>query len=499
MDLIANLQLGFGAVTTVDALVYCLVGALLGTLIGVLPGIGPSATISLLLPFTFGIEPLSALIMLASIYYGSQYGGSTTAILLNMPGEASSVITALDGYRMARLGKAGKALATAAIGSFIAGTFATLVIAAVATPLAEMALQFGAVDYFSLVVLGVVTCVVVASGSMLKAFAMVALGLLLGTVGVDANTGTERLMFGLYGLADGISFVAAAMGLFGLTEIIANLSTPSGSKRSTHKVGTLLLSREEARQVAGPIARGTLIGTVLGILPGSGALLASFMAYSVEKRVAREPGRFGQGAIEGVAAPEAANNAAAQTSFIPMLTLGIPSNAIMAMMIGALMIQGVQPGPSMLQKQPELFWGLIVSMWIGNALLLVLNLPLVGIWARIISVPYNLLYPAILVLCCVGVFAINNNEFDILIMCGFAVLGTVLMRCGCEPAPLLIGMILGPMLESYFVRAMAISRGDPMIFLTRPISAGLLALAVLLIVLMSVPRFSRRRNEVLVE
>ncbi|WP_378949801.1 tripartite tricarboxylate transporter permease [Mesorhizobium sp. ANAO-SY3R2] len=499
MDLIANLQIGFGAVLTADAIFYCLLGALLGTLIGVLPGIGPAATISLLLPFTFGIEPLPALIMLSGIYYGSQYGGSTTAILLNLPGESSSVITAVDGYKMARQGKAGKALATAAIGSFVAGCVATIVIAAVAAPVAGLALKFGAPEYFSLVVLGIVTCIVMAHGSVLKAFAMVVLGILLGTVGVDANTGVERFMFGLPGLGDGISFVAAAMGLFGLTEIISNLSGQSDEARGTHKVGSLLLSRKDVRDVTPPILRGTVIGSILGVLPGSGALLASFISYSFEKRIARDPSRFGQGAIEGVAAPEAANNAAAQTSFIPMLTLGIPSNAIMAMMIGAMLIQGVQPGPSMIEKQPELFWGLIASMWIGNAMLLILNLPLVGLWARIISVPYNLLYPFILVLCCVGVFAINNSEFDILLMCGFAVLGVLLTRSGCEPAPLLLGMILGPMLEMYFGRAMALSRGDLTIFVTRPVSAILLAVALGVILLVLLPKFSRAREEAFVE
>jgi TctA family transporter len=400
---------------------------------------------------------------------------------------------------MARQGRAGAALATAAIGSFVAGCFATVVIAAVATPLAEIALDFGAAEYFSLVVLGVATCIVVARGSLLKAFAMMILGILLGTVGVDANSGMERFMFGLPGLADGVNFVAAAMGLFGLTEIIANLSVRGRAKRRTHAVGSLILTRRDVRDVTPPILRGTLVGTVLGVLPGSGALLASFLAYSFEKRLAKDPGRFGEGAIEGVAAPEAANNAAAQTSFIPMLALGIPSNAMMAMMIGALLMQGIQPGPSMIEKQPELFWGLIASMWVGNALLLVLNLPLVGIWARIISVPYDLLYPSILLLCCVGVFAINNNEFDILMMCGFAFLGTVMTRCGGEPAPLLIGMILGPMLETYFVRTMALSRGDLTVFLTRPVSAGLLAVTLLIVLLVCVPRLSRAREHSLAE
>lgn len=499
MDLIANLQLGFSTILTMDALFYCLVGAFLGTLIGVLPGIGPAATISLLLPFTFSIEPLSALIMLAGIYYGSQYGGSTTAILLNLPGEASSVITAIDGYKMARQEKAGKALATAAIGSFVAGTIAIVIIAAVAVPVAELALKFGAPEYFSLVLLGLVACVVMAHGSVFKALAMVLLGILFGTVGVDANTGLERFMFGLPGLADGMSFVAAAMGLFGITEIVANLSSKEAGAQGTQKVGSLILSRQDVRDITPPILRGTVIGSLIGVLPGSGALLASFISYTVEKRVARDPSRFGNGAIEGVAGPESANNAAAQTSFIPMLTLGIPSNAIMAMMIGAMMIQGVQPGPSMIANQPELFWGLIASMWVGNAMLLVLNLPLVGVWARIISVPYNLLYPFILVLCCVGVFAINNTEFDIFLMCFFAVLGVILTRAGCEPAPLLLGMILGPMMETYFARTMALARGDLMIFLTRPVSAGLLVVALGLIVLACMPKIAKSREKVLAE
>lgn len=499
MELFANLHTGFAAVLSLEAIGYCFIGALLGTLIGVLPGIGPAATISLLLPFTFGIEPLPAMIMLAGIYYGSQYGGSTTAILLNLPGEASSVITAIDGYRMAQQGRAGTALAIAAIGSFVAGTLATLVVAAVATPLAEVALGFGAPDYFALVLVGITTCIVVANGSVLKAFAMVALGLILGTVGLDQNTGIGRFMFGQAGFADGLSFVAAAMGLFGLTEIIGNLASTDAGARRTHKVGSLIVARKDLKAATPPIMRGTVMGSILGILPGSGALLASFLSYSVEKRVSATPERFGHGAIEGVAGPEAANNAASQTSFIPMLTLGIPSNAVMAMMIGALLMQGIQPGPSMLERQPELFWGLIASMWIGNALLLVLNLPLVGIWARIIGVPYAILYPAIVVLCCVGVFAISNSAFDVYVMCGFALLGMVLLRLGCEPTPLLLGMILGPMLESYFIRAMALSRGDLTIFLSRPVSATLIAVAVVMVVLTCLPAIARNRDRVLKE
>ena len=408
MDVLANLAVGFETALSLTNLAYCLVGVFLGTAIGVLPGLGPVTTIAMLLPVTFGLPPVSALIMLSGIYYGAQYGGSTTAILVNLPGESSSVVTALDGYQMARQGKAGPALATAAIGSFFAGTVATILLALFSPPLAELALKFGPAEYFSLMVLGLVASIVLAQGSLLHALGMVILGLLLGLIGTDVNSGIGRFTFGLPQLFDGIGFVILAMGVFGIGEIIANLEHESTRTVMIKRVTGLMPTREDLKRIAAPILRGTAIGSVLGILPGGGAMLASFASYSLEKRVSKNPGEFGQGAIEGVAGPESANNAGAQTSFIPMLTLGIPSNPVMALMIGALDLQGIQPGPGVMTQQPELFWGVIVSMWIGNLFLLVLNLPLIGLWVKMITIPYHLLYPAILIFSAIGVYSLNN-------------------------------------------------------------------------------------------
>ncbi|MCU0580369.1 MAG: tripartite tricarboxylate transporter permease [Desulfobacterota bacterium] len=500
MELISNLGLGLGVALTPINLLYCLMGVFLGTLIGVLPGLGPTATISMLLPITFVLPPVSALIMLAGIYYGSQYGGSTTSILVNLPGEAASVVTALDGYQMALQGRAGVALATAAIGSFFAGTVATLLLALFAPPLAEVALKFGPADYFSLMVLGLVASVVLAHGSLLHAIGMVVVGLLLGLVGSDVTSGGQRFTFGLSQLADGIGFVVVAMGMFGLSEIIRNLE--GGGDRTglvTKKITRLMPSRKDFKRMIGPILRGTALGSFLGILPGSGSILGSFAAYSLEKKISKNSRQFGKGAIEGVAAPESANNAGAQTSFIPMLTLGIPSNPVMALMVGAMIIQGIQPGPSVISEQPALFWGIIVSMWIGNLFLVVLNLPLIGIWVRIIMVPYRFLYPAILAFCAIGVFSLNNSEFDIYLMALFGLLGYVFSKLDCEPAPMLLAFILGPLMEEYLRRAMLMSRGDPLVFIRRPISATLLALAVLAIVLVFIPAFSKTREEAFVE
>jgi TctA family transporter len=500
MELISNLSLGLGVALTPINLLYCLMGVFLGTLIGVLPGLGPTATISMLLPITFVLPPVSALIMLAGIYYGSQYGGSTTSILVNLPGEAASVVTALDGYQMAMQGRAGVALATAAIGSFFAGTVATLLLALFAPPLAEVALKFGPADYFSLMVLGLVASVVLAHGSLLHAIGMVIVGLLLGLVGSDVTSGGQRFTFGLPQLADGIGFVVVAMGMFGLSEIIRNLE--GGGERSgviTKKITSLLPTRKDWKRMVAPILRGTVLGSFLGILPGSGSILGSFAAYSLEKKISKNSKQFGKGAIEGVAAPESANNAGAQTSFIPMLTLGIPSNPVMALMVGAMIIQGIQPGPAVISEQPALFWGIIVSMWIGNLFLVVLNLPLIGIWVRIIMVPYRFLYPAILAFCAIGVFSLNNSEFDIYLMALFGLLGYVFSKLDCEPAPMLLAFILGPLMEEYLRRAMLMSRGNPLVFIQRPISATLLALAVLAIVLVFIPAFSKTREEAFVE
>jgi TctA family transporter len=495
VDIITNLGLGIETAFSLSNLAYCLVGVFLGTAIGVLPGLGPVATIAMLLPVTFGLPPVSALIMLSGIYYGAQYGGSTTAILVNLPGESSSVVTALDGYQMARRGQAGRALSTAAIGSFIAGTVATVLIALFAPPLAELALKFGPAEYFSLMVLGLVASIVLAQGSLLHAVGMVVLGLVLGLVGTDVNSGAARYTFDLPQLADGIGFVIVAMGAFGLGEIVGNLEDEGTRSVMVKKVTGLMPTREDWRRIAAPIARGTALGSMLGILPGGGAMLASFAAYSLEKKVSSRPQDFGHGAIEGVAGPESANNAGAQTSFIPMLTLGVPSNPVMALMIGALIVQGIQPGPSVMTEQPALFWGLVVSMWVGNLFLLVLNLPLIGLWVRMIAVPYRLLYPAILVFCAVGVFSLNTSTFDVHLMALFGLLGYVFRKVGCEPAPMLLGFVLGPMMEEFLRRTLLIARGDATVFVTRPISAVLLAIAAILLVTVLAPAVRAKREE----
>ena len=495
MELITNLGIGLSTAASPLNLLYCLVGVFLGTLIGVLPGLGPTATIAMLLPITFGLPPVSALIMLAGIYYGSQYGGSTTSILVNLPGEAASVVTALDGYQMARKGRAGVALATSAIGSFIAGTVATVILALFAPPLASVALKFGPAEFFSLMVLGLLASMVLARGSLLHAFGMIVLGLLLGMIGADVNSGAQRFTFGLPQLADGIGFVVVAMGMFGIAEVVRNLENEEDRSVMISKISNLMPSREDWKRMIGPIIRGTAIGSFLGILPGSGSILGSFAAYAIEKKVSKNSAEFGQGAIEGVAAPESANNAGAQTSFIPMLTLGIPSNPVMALMIGAMIIQGIQPGPSVITEQPALFWGIIVSMWIGNLFLVVLNLPMVGMWVKLVSVPYQLLYPAILVFCCIGVFSLNNTQFDVYLMALFGVVGYIFVKLDCEPAPMLLAFILGPLMEEYMRRALLLSRGDPMVFLQRPISATLLAIGVAAVVVASLPALTRKREE----
>ncbi|GGB06141.1 hypothetical protein GCM10011491_37830 [Brucella endophytica] len=494
MTLLADLGLGFSTALSLHNLLYCFLGATVGTLIGILPGIGPVATIAMLLPLTFGLEPVTALIMLAGIFYGAQYGSSTTAILINLPGEASSVVTALDGYKLARQGQAGKALAAAALGSFFAGSAATLVIATMGPLLAGVALKFGPAEYFSLMVLGLIASVAMAAGSVMKALAMILVGIMLGLVGQDMYTGAARLTFGSVNLLDGVEFVAIAMGLFGLAEICQNLENENGRASSINRVGSLMLSRQELRSIVKPILRGTTVGSVLGILPGGGATIGAFAAYMLEKRLSRNPERFGEGAIEGVATPESANNAAAQTSFIPLLTLGIPANATMAMMVGALILHGVTPGPNIISNEPALFWGLIASMWIGNVMLLILNLPLIGIWVKMLGVPYRLLFPVIVALCCIGVYTVNNSSFDVLVMVVFGVVGYLLIKLGCEPTPLLLGLVLGPMLEGNLRRAMLTGRGDPTIFLTRPISAVLLGLVALCLLMMILPHVRRTRD-----
>ena len=494
MELLANLGTGFAVALTLQNILYAFFGVLLGTLIGVLPGIGPVPTIAMLLPITYALPPVSALIMLAGIYYGAQYGGSTTAILVNLPGEASSVVTCLDGYQMARQGRAGKALAVAAIGSFIAGTFATLLVAAFAPPLAEVALKFGPAEYFSLMVLGLIAAVVLASGSLVKAIGMIVLGLLLGIIGTDVNSGLQRYSFGIPELSDGIGFVVVAMGLFGFAEIITNLESPERREVLKTKVKGLWITRDQFRQAWPAVLRGTGLGSVLGLLPGGGAMLASFASYAVEKKVAKDPSRFGKGAIEGVAGPESANNAGAQSSFIPLLTLGIPENAVMAMMVGAMTIHSIQPGPQVMTSNPGLFWGLIASMWVGNLMLVVLNLPMIGMWIRLLTVPYRLLYPAILLFCSIGVFTISNTNFDVMQTAAFGLVGVLFVKLEFEPAPLLLGFVLGPMMEENLRRALLLSRGDPSVFVTRPISLAMLLVAVALLLLIAAPKFRSTRD-----
>ncbi len=498
-DLIANLGLGFATALTPVNLALCFVGCFVGTLIGVLPGVGPIATIAMLMPLTLKAEPTGALIMLAGIYYGAQYGGSTTAILVNMPGEVTSVVTALDGHMMAKGGQAGVALGIAAIASFFAGTVATLVIAAIGAPLTKLALLFGPAEYFGLMVFGLGLAIVLAHGSVLKAIVMVVFGLLLATVGTDLETGQERLTFGMPDLSDGIDFAVLAMGVFGIAEILRNLENPESRSVAVARIGRLLPSRDDLRRCFGPVARATGIGSVLGILPGNGAVLAPFASYTLEKKLAEDPSRFGKGAIEGVAGPEAANNAGAQTAFIPLLTLGIPPNAVMALMVGAMTIHGIIPGPQVMTKSPTLFWGMIASMWIGNLMLLVINLPLVGLWVRLLKVPYRLLYVAILLFCCIGIYSINNSPSDVYFTAFFGLVGYVLIKLGLEPAPMLLGFVLGRLMEEKLRQALALSEGSFMTFVERPVALGLLVLAFLVMAVAVLPAMSRRRDEVFQE
>jgi putative tricarboxylic transport membrane protein len=495
MDLLHNLGIGFGVAFTAQNLLYAFMGTLLGTLVGVLPGLGPVATIAMLLPTTYALDATPALIMLAGIYYGSQYGGSTTAILINVPGESASVVTAIDGYQMARQGRAGPALAAAGLGSFFAGCVGTVVIAAFAPPLTELAFKFGPAEYFSLMVLGLIGAVVLASGSLLKAIAMIILGLLLAQINTDVISGTARYSFDIPQLTDGIGFVTIAMGVFGFGEIIANLGQPAENREVfTKEVKGLWPTKKDFHDAWPAVVRGTALGSLLGVLPGGGALLAAFAAYTMEKKIAGADGRFGKGDIRGVAGPESANNAGAQTSFIPMLTLGIPPNAVMALMVGAMTIKGIQPGPQVMTSNPQLFWGLIASMWVGNAMLIILNLPLIGIWIKLLTVPYRFLFPAITLFCCIGVYSLNNSSFDVFMTAIFAVVGYLFYKLSCEAAPLLLGFILGPMMEENLRRALLLSRGDWGTFVTRPLSAGLLAAAALMIVIVTLPAISKKRE-----
>ncbi len=494
MELLGNLSVGFGEAFTAVNLLYCFLGVLLGTAVGVLPGLGPVPTIAMLLPLTFGLPPTTGLIMLAGIFYGSQYGGSTTAILLNLPGEISSVMTAVDGNKMARQGRAGAALTVAALGSFFAGCVATLFLAALAAPLAAVAIRFGPEDYCSLMVLGLIGAVALSSGSLVKAMGMVLLGMLFGLVGRDVTSGVVRYAFGTQSLSDGIDFVIIAMGVFGLSEVIATIADPETGGGAVAKLGRLRLTREEFRAAAPAVLRGTGIGSLLGVLPGGGVVLSTFLSYALEKKVSRTPERFGQGAIQGVAGPEAANNAASQTSFVPLLVLGLPTNAVAALMAGAMLVHNIVPGPQVITSNPTLFWGLIASMWLGNAMLLVLNLPLVGLWVRFLSIPYRLLYPAIILFCSIGVYSTGYQAADVALLVAFGALGYVFRLLDCEPAPLLMGAVLSPLIEEQLQRAMLMSRGDPLIFTQSPISATFLAIAVGVIALMALPAVFRWRS-----
>jgi TctA family transporter len=493
MELFDNLIMGFTVALSLENLLYCAIGVSVGTLIGVLPGIGPLATIAMLLPLTFSLGPVSAMIMLAGIYYGAQYGGSTTAILVNLPGETSSVVTTLDGYQMARQGRAGPALSIAAIGSFVAGTFGTLLIAVAGPPLAGVALKFAAPEYFALMLMGLVAAAVLAQGDLVKSLAMVAMGLLLGLAGTDVNTGVRRFTFDFNELSEGIGFIVLAVGIFAIGEIVANLGDPEERQIFTDRVRNLMPTKADLKQSAMPIARGTLIGSFFGVLPGTGPAIASFASYILEKKLAKDPSRFGKGAIEGVAGPESANNADAQCKFIPMLTLGLPASAVMALMLGALTIQGIQPGPQVMSTRPDLFWGLIASMWIGNALLVLLNLPMIGIWVKLLRVPYRLLFPAIMAFSAIGVYSVSNSSFDIYLTALFGVVGFIWIKLGCSPAPMLLGFVLGPLMEEHLRRALLMSRGDPSVFLTRPISLFFILVTVGILVAMVVPALRAKR------
>jgi putative tricarboxylic transport membrane protein len=496
MELFHNLVFGFSVALTWQNLWFCFVGCFLGTLIGVLPGIGPLATIAMLLPITFNVPPVAALIMLAGIYYGAQYGGSTTAILVNLPGETSAVVTCLDGYQMARQGRAGPALAIAAIGSFFAGTVCTLIIALFGPPLAEVALKFGAPEYFSLMLMGLVAAAVLAGDNITKALAMVTVGLLLGIVGTDVNSGMARYSFGIPELTDGIGFIVIAVGVFAVAEIVGNLGDPEERMVFTNKVTGLMPTKQDLKDSFWPIVRGTAIGAFMGVLPGTGPAIASFSSYMVEKKMAKDPSRFGKGAIEGVAGPESANNADAQCKFIPTLTLGIPASAVMALMLGALTIQGIAPGPQVMTQRPDLFWGLVASMWIGNAMLVILNLPLIGMWVMLLKVPYRMLFPAIMAFSCIGIYSVNNSPMELYLTALFGVVGFVWAKLDMPPAPMLLGFVLGPLMEENLRRALLISRGDATVFVTRPISLGFIIATVLILVVMLMPAVKARRAEI---
>jgi putative tricarboxylic transport membrane protein len=493
MDIFHHLLIGFSVALQPMNLFYCFMGCLIGTLVGVLPGLGPTAAMSLLLPATFHVSPVSAIIMLAGIYYGAMYGGSTTSILVNIPGEAASVVTCFDGYQMARQGKAGRALGISAFGSFIAGTIGIAGLTLLAPPLANMALRFGPPEYFSLMCLGMVVLTFLASTSMIRALMMACFGIIVGTIGTDTVSGTTRFTFGITELMDGVGLVPVVMGLFGISEMLLNIEQKIDREIFKTRVKGLLPTFQDWMQAKWAILRGTFIGFFLGILPGGGAVLSSFVAYAIEKKVSKHPEKFGTGVIEGVAAPEAANNSAAQAAFIPLLTLGIPSNVVMAMLLGALIIHGVTPGPLLLNQHPDLFWGVVGSMYIGNIMLLILNLPLIGLWVQVLKVPYPFLMPLVILFCLIGAYTISNSIMDVFFMLIFGMIGYVFKKLRYEPAPLILAFVLGPMLEYHLKQSLMLSRGKFQIFFIRPISSVCLIIALILLCLPLLPRFRKKR------
>jgi putative tricarboxylic transport membrane protein len=480
-------------------LLSCFVGVLIGTLVGVLPGIGPAGAMSLLLPVTFGFSPVSAIIMLAGIFYGAMYGGSTTSILVNIPGEAASVVTCIDGYQMALHGRAGPALGIAAFGSFIAGTFGVVGLMFLATPLAELAVKFGPPEYFSLVCLGLSVLIYLTQGSILRGLAMAGLGVFLSLIGQDVIQGTARFTFGFIGLIDGVGLIPLVMGFFGISEIFLNLEKIGKRIVVKTEIKSLLPNWEDWRRSMKPIARGTILGFFLGILPGGGAVISSFVSYALEKKFSRHPEHFGKGAIEGVAGPEAANNSASSGSFIPLFSLGIPSNVVMALLLGAFMLHGLRPGPLMLTEHPEIFWGTVASMYVGNAMLLALNLPLIGMWVQILKIPYKTLFPLILLFCLIGSYSVSTNVFDIYIMLVFGVLGYFFRKLNYEPAPLVLAFVLGPLLEKNLRQALILSDGSIGVFLTRPLSAAGLLISLFLLVSAALPSLQKKRRKVINE
>ena len=499
MDLVNSMALGLSVALQPINLLYCFAGVFIGTLVGVLPGIGPVAAMSLLLPVTFSAPPEAGIIMLAGIYYGSMYGGSTTAILVNIPGEAASVVTCLDGHQMARQGRAGPALGIAAIGSFIAGTLAVVGLMLVAPTLARWAVKFGPAEYFSLMVLGLSVLTYLSHGSLLKALIMACFGLILGLIGIDSINAAPRLTFDRMELVDGVGLVPIVMGLFGIAEILSNIERRISREIFAQRITGLMPTRQDWKESAGPLARGSLLGFVLGILPGGGAVISSFISYALEKRLSKTPEKFGKGAIAGVAGPEAANNAAAGSGFIPLLTLGIPPNVVLALLLGAFVVHGLQPGPLLMLQNPNIFWGIVASMYIGNVMLLILNLPLIGMWVQVLKVPYKILFPMILLFCLIGVYSLSNSIFDIYVMIVFGVLGYLMRKLGYEPAPLVLAFVLGPMMENNLRKALIISDGSFSIFIDSKLSLACLALAALLLATAIIPLMRTRRAKIAME